>query len=170
MDRCSKPKNTFTCGNCGENFTRISNLLWHRRTTHNVESFCCSTFRRSFNMRDNYQRHTRNHVKNLHKGSHTRNRPTQRSAKLREISLLEINKHIGLYVLAREYGIFYFILGELHSWEESLKLLYNQTMSWNSCTIKRHHTCMYLAQFKYLCVTGVTMKRYVKFIYYANFG
>lgn len=44
-------------------------------------------------------------------------RPTQRSARLREISLLEINKHVGLYVLEGEYGIFYFILGELHSWD-----------------------------------------------------
>lgn len=53
------------------------------------------------------------------KAPHAKNRnwPSQSSARLREISLLEINKHVGLYVLEGEYGIFYFILGELHSWD-----------------------------------------------------
>lgn len=66
-------KDTFYCEDCGKKFTRISNSLRDCRTSHNVESFCCSSCARCLNRRDNHQPHTSKHVQYSHQGSHKRN-------------------------------------------------------------------------------------------------
>lgn len=63
------PVSQFTGEDCGKSFTRQSHLHRHRRTTHNLVTFSCTTCGRCFNRRDNYLRHTRNHIRISDQGS-----------------------------------------------------------------------------------------------------
>lgn len=52
---------SYQCEECGANFSKLSQLLQHRRTENHWKKYICSRCRKVFNRKDNLDRHMRKH-------------------------------------------------------------------------------------------------------------
>ncbi|XP_060588537.1 uncharacterized protein LOC132743952 [Ruditapes philippinarum] len=52
----------YTCEQCGASFTKLSQLLRHRRTENHWQKFTCPSCKKSFNRKQNLDRHMKKHA------------------------------------------------------------------------------------------------------------